>query len=227
MQTEFEPFEPEFKTDINQFYNERITDNGVGEDVEDFIRSKMLEKLEIAKHEERLIEDINEDIAQVDLLLKRLKVGKIEQMIQQLIKLKYDLSRVKEVIDSCKEIINGTTIPNKSQLFLIMDNLYYKLSKKCETLEQKTKSKLQVVDKQKLFNMLDMIQNPQPKPSKKKKVKNSDEDFDNLEELNQTLNQPQKTDITSNLYDDDDNDSEIDISEDGGSDNSDDEIIID
>ena len=224
MQTDFAPFEPEFKTDINEFYNEKITDNGVGEDVEEFIRSKMLEKLEIAKHEERLIEDINNDIAQIDLLLKRLKIGKIEQMIQQLIKLKYDLSRVKEVMESCKDTINATTIPNKPQLFLIMDNLYYKLSKKCETLEQKTKSKLQIVDKQKLFNMLDMIQNPQTKPSKKKKSKTIDEDFDeDLEELNQ----PQKTDITSNLYDDDDKDSEIDISEDGGSDNSDDEIIID
>lgn len=224
MQTDFAPFEPEFKTDINEFYNEKITDNGVGEDVEEFIRSKMLEKLEIAKHEERLIEDINNDIAQIDLLLKRLKIGKIEQMIQQLIKLKYDLSRVKEVMESCKDTINATTIPNKPQLFLIMDNLYYRLSKKCETLEQKTKSKLQIVDKQKLFTMLDMIQNPQTKPSKKKKSKTIDEDFDeDLEELNQ----PQKTDITSNLYDDDDKDSEIDISEDGGSDNSDDEIIID
>ncbi len=224
MQTDFAPFEPEFKTDINEFYNEKITDNGVGEDVEEFIRSKMLEKLEIAKHEERLIEDINNDIAQIDLLLKRLKIGKIEQMIQQLIKLKYDLSRVKEVMELCKDTINATTIPNKPQLFLIMDNLYYRLSKKCETLEQKTKSKLQIVDKQKLFTMLDMIQNPQPKPSKKKKRKTIDEDFDeDLEELNQ----PQKTDITSNLYDDDDKDSEIDISEDGGSDNSDDEIIID
>lgn len=225
-ETKFSAYEPEFKTDINQFYNERITDNGVGEDVENFIRSKMLEKLEIAKKEERLIEDINNDIAQVDLLLKRLKVSKIEQMLQQLVKLKYDLSRVKEVVESCKETINGTTIPNKAQIFLTMDNLYYKLSKKCEVLEQKSKSKLQLVDKQKLFNMLDLIQNPQPKLSKKNKNKTSslDNDMDNeLDEVKTT----QKQDITSNLYDNDDLESEIDISEDGGSDNSDDEIIID
>lgn len=223
-QAEFESYEPEFKTDINEFYNEKITDNGVGEEVESFIRSKMLEKLEIAKHEDRLIEDINNDIMQIDLLLKRLKVGKIEEMIQQLIKLKYDLSRVKEVVDLCKETVNGTTIPNKAQIFLIMDNLYYGLSKKCETLEQKTKAKLQVVDKQKLFSMLDMIQNPHPKPSKKSKRVKQVTDNSFKDEFDEDGEKP---DITSNLYDEDDKESEIDISEDGGSDNSDDEIIID
>ena len=225
-ETEVEEFEPQFKTDINQFYNEKITENGVGEEVEEFIRSKMFEKLEIAKQEDRLIEDINSDIANLDLLLKRLKVGKIEQMLQQLIKFKYDLSCVKEVVDLCKDTINETTISNKAQIFLIMDNLYYKLSKKCETLEQNIKSKLQVVDKQKLFNMLDMIQNPQPKPTKKGKKKSqpTDEIDDMLDETEIKIKKP---DITSNLYDEDDKDSEIDISEDGGSDNSDDEIIID
>ena len=224
MQTDYDAYEYEFKTDINTFYNEKITENSVGEDVEQFIRSQMLKKLDISKKEGVLVEDINSDIAQIDLLLKRLKVSKIEQMLQQLIKLKYDLSRVEEVVELCKETINETTIPNKAQIFLMMDNLYYKLSKNCEILQLKTKSKLQRVDKQKLFAMLDMIQNPQPKPSKKKKRKTIDEDFD--EDL-EDLNQPQKTNITSNLYDDDDKDSEIDISEDGGSDNSDDEIIID
>ena len=190
----------------------------------------MLAKLDITNNEERLIEDIDSDIAQINLLLKRLKVGKIEQMLQQLIELKYDLSRVEEVVEFCKETINRTTIPNKAQIFLMMDNLYYNLSKKCEILQLKIKSKLQRVDKQRLFNMLGMIQNPQPKQSKKNKKKfhELDENFDDdLGELKKAENQPQKTDITSNLYDDDDVESEIHISEDGGSDNSDDEIIID
>ena len=222
---DFEDYEPEFKTDINEFYNEKIIDDGVGKEVEEFIRAKMLEKLEIAKHEDRLVEDIDNDIAQIDLLLKKLKVSKIEQMLQQLIKLKCDLSRVKEVVESCKDTINGTTIPNKAQIFLIMDNLYYRLSKKCETLEQKTKMKLQVVDKQKMFSMLDLIQNPQPKPSRRGKKNDSlDDEIDQDMDLNIKL---PKNDITSNLYDEDDQQGEIHISEDSGSDNSDDEIIID
>lgn len=230
IQTDFEPYKPEFKTDINEFYNETITSNAVGEEVEEFIRSKMHEKLEIQKSDDRLVEDINKDISQIDLLLKRLKVGKIEQMLQELVKYKYDLSRVAEVVELCKDTINSTTIPNKAQIFLLMDNLYYKLSKKCEILQLQAKSKIQKINKQKLFNTLDMLQNPQTKASKKNKSKieyyDSELDAD-LKQLESIKNKHKANSITSNLYDDDDEDSEIDISEDGGSDNSDDEIIID
>ena len=49
MQTDYDAYEYEFKTDINKFYNEKITENSVGEDVEQFIRSQMLKKLEMDK----------------------------------------------------------------------------------------------------------------------------------------------------------------------------------
>ena len=61
--------------------------------------------------------------------------------LQQLVNLQLDIANIKEVIDDCKDKINATTIPNKNQIFLVMDNLYYKLSQKCEKLTQKIKLK--------------------------------------------------------------------------------------
>lgn len=222
-----------FKAKPQDFYNDNIADNGIGEDVEKFIRSKMLEKIEISKHEELLQEDLDNKIAQIDMLLKRLKVNKIEKMMQELIVLKTNLAQAKEVIDNCKEVINSSTIINKSHIFLVMDNLFYKLSQKCETLQQKIKFKLQLVDKVKMFNMLETLQEQQgyesrvntlPRPN----VNNSLNSH--KMQNNATLNRneaTEKTHIASNLYDDDEEASEIHITEDDGESQAEDEIVID
>ena len=229
-ESNFSDFEPKFVVKREDFYNDNITDNGIGEDVEKFIRSKMVEKLEISNKDEILVEEQNAQIAQIDNLLKQLKISKLEKTLQNLITLKFNLAQVKEVVDNCKETINSSTIPNKDQMFLVMDNMYYKLSKQCEKLEQNIKLKLQLVDKQKLFDMLEAIQN-HPKTSKPKHKKHTDL-IDEIEEV-QTLPRKQSEPIThkstkksilDNLYDDDEP-SEIHISEDDGGD-AEDEIII-
>ncbi len=223
---EFEPYEVTFKVKEEDFYKDQITDNGVGEDIEAFIRAKMQEKLDISRQTDRLVEDNNADIAKIDALLKRLKLHKIEQMMQALIKLKTDVAKAKEVIDNCKEVINQSTISNKASIFFVMDNRYYALSKKCETLQQKIKVKLQVVDKQKVFDMLEHIQisvgsdteeTTILKSGKIKTSKSSNNDDDSNV----------KPDIASNLYDEDDEDGEIHITEDDGTIDAEEEIVID
>jgi len=225
----FEPFEPKFSAKIEDFYNDHITDNGIGEEVENFIRAKMMQKLQLSKKQEvMLMEEIQAKTDEIDALLKRLKVNKIEQMMQNLVKLKTNLAQVKEVVDRCKDIINGSTITNKAGIFLIMDNLYYKLSKKCENLQEKIKLKLQLVDKEKLFGVVEDIENPTSSTVLKRKngsrsilttksARSYSVKDGNIEE---------KSNIASNLYDDDDP-SEIDITEDDGTDDAEDEIVID
>ena len=228
---DFEPFEPQFKVKRADFYIDSITDSGVGEDVEKFIRSKMIEKLNIFNQEEILIEERQEQIAKIDKLLKRLKVNKIEYMMQNLIDLKTNQAQVKEVIDNCKDIINASTMTNKATIFLIMDNLYYKLSKKCENLQQKIKLKLQLVDKQKMFATLDVIENPRVTTSKKKNKSRIDLADETVAKFarkskNNSKSNNQKNGIASNLYDDED-DGEISITEDDTSDDDhEDEFVI-
>ena len=224
---DFEPINITFIAKPEDFYNDNITDNGIGEEVEQFIRSKMIEKLEIAKQDEILIEEQNQKIMQIDNLLKRLKINKIESLMQQLIVLKTNLAHVKEVIDVCKNTINSTTLPNKAQMFLVMDNLYYKLQNKCENLQQKTKFRLQMVDKQKMFNMLELIQNPPIKTSKSKKKANTIEESENFDipERKEGIHTYKSHSITSNLYDDEP--ASIDISEDDGTVAPEDEFVID
>lgn len=223
--------EPEFKAKPEDFYQDSITDNGIGEEVEKFVRGKMLEKLNISKQDENLPEDNDAEIVKIDNLLKRLKLGKIEHMLQNWIRLKTNIAQAKEVVDKCKDIINSSTITNKHGIFLIMDNLYYKLTKKCDKLEEQIKLKLQLVDKQKMFSMLEQIENPEPNIPKRKKRSND------LAEETETLSAPErktktkdedinKKDITSDLYDDDDG-HEIHITEDDGTDDAEDEIVID
>ncbi len=224
--TNFKPKEIKFKVRREDFYDDNITDSGVGEEVESFIRSNMLKKLEISKQDHISPEEIAERDEQIDKLLKRLKVGKIEKLMQQLIDLKTNLAQVKEVLDKCKDTINLTTFSNKSQIFLEMDNLYYNLSKKCDTLQQKIKLKLQLVDKQKLFSTLELLQNPDNKKSNKTKALN-DENAKILKRP--TTSKPNKKEnnnhITSNLYDEDD-DGEIHITEDDNNDDAEEEIVI-
>lgn len=218
----FKGYEVEFIAKPEDFYNEKITDNGVGEEVEEFIRSKIIEKAQILKHEEELLEDLQGKVAKVDMLLKRLKVLKIENMIQQLIVLKTNLAHVKEVMDKCKDTLNLSTIPNKAQIFLVMDNLYYKLSQKCEKLEQKTKLKLQLVDKQKLFTNLEILEQ-----SNQEEIKPFRREDFNAQLEEDKIQTTSKSSITSNLYDDDDEDGEIHISEDDEDSQAEDEIVID
>ncbi len=156
---DFEPEEIKFTVKKEDFYNEQITDKGgVGEEVEQFIRSKIDEKLDIMGEEEILIEDRKARVAEIDLLLKRLKLHKIEAMTHKLVELKTNQAQAKEVVDKCKEIINSSMITNKSGIFLLMDNLYYKLSKKCDKLQETLKSKIQLIDKQKMYAMLEQFQ---------------------------------------------------------------------
>jgi len=214
-QNNFEEYEHVFNAREEDFYKDNITDNGVGEDVEAFIREKMFEKLNLYNND-RLVEDNQLEANKIDNLLKRLKLLKIERMMQSLAELKLNLARAKEVIDRCKDIINQSTITGKSSIFLIMDNLYYKLSKKCETLQQKIKLKLQLVDKQKTFDMIGELQN-----SQSKKLSNEGPDFapsTNKTKENRTL---------PNLYDDEDGDGEIHITEDDDSVEAEEEIVID
>lgn len=201
----FEPFECAFKAKEEDFYDDNVTDSGVGEDVEEFVRTKMWEKHNILKQEEVLLEDRQVEIDKINALLKKLKVYKIEQMLQNLINLKTNQAKAKEVIDKCKETINSSTIPNKGRIFLLMDNLYYALSKKCETLQAKVKLKLQLVDKQKMFAMLEQLQEEEtlPKPNKNKK---------NVDDVKELYEQEE--------------DGEIHITEDDGMDEAEEEVVI-
>lgn len=234
----FEPFEYNFTAKEEDFYTDKVTDNGVGEEVEEFIRSKMLEKLNITKQQEVLIEDQKRQMIPIDNLLKKLKLTKIEKMMYALIELKTNQAHVKEVVDSCKDTINSSTIDNKAQIFLVMDSLYYKLSKECEDLQAKIKQKLQLVDKQKMFATIEMLNNPKPSKNKKNQYEdlnyvgdtnipkratedNLTDDFSDDEEIKTTMSKPG---ITENLYDDDDG--EIHISEDDDGD-AEEEFVID
>ena len=228
--TDFEPYTPNFITQKEDLYKDKITDNGVGEDVEQFIRSKMIDKFEIRKREEILVEEQNEQIDKINSLLKRLKVNKIEVMMQQLVDLKTDIAKIKEVMDACKDTINSTTLENKAQIFLLMDNLLYKLQNKSETLQQKIKLKLQLVDKEKLFNMLELIQNPpvkQTKTRKKLKQDAQESDKENLDipKRKEAIQTYKSRSIASNLYDDEEPE-HIDISEDDGTIAPEDEFVI-
>ena len=95
-----------------------------------------------------------------------------------------------------------------------------------ETLQQKIKVKLQGVDKQKVFDILDHIQmvdnsdNDDVTPLKSAKIKTSK----SQKSIDDNLVKP---DIASNLYDEDDEDDEIDITEDDGSTDAEEEIVID
>ncbi len=202
---EFESYEVEFDTKVEYFYAYNITDSGIGEDVERFIRSKMLQKLEILAHDEELMEDRQAQVKEIDLLLKRLKVNKIEQMMQKLLVLQTNQAQAKEVLDKCKDIINSSTITGKSSIFLVMDNLYYRLCKKCDALMQKIKLKLQMVDKEKMFALLETIESEQTNTTSEKASSFKG--------------------IASDLYDDDEPD-EIHISEDDDVE-AEDEVVID
>lgn len=208
-EVEFERFECEFKAKAEDFYDENVTDSGVGEEVEEFIRAKMWEKHNILKQEEVLLEDRQVEIDKINTLLKKLKVYKIEQMLQNLINLKTNQAQAKEVIDKCKDTINSSTIPNKGRIFLLMDNLYYGLSKKCETLQAKVKLKLQLVDKQKMFGMLEQLQEEETLAKPSKKQKQAKKSVDDVKEL----------------YDQED-DGEIHITEDDGMDDPEEEVVI-
>ena len=149
-------------------------------------------------------------------------------MMQQLVELKTNIAQIKEVIDSCKDTINSTTLSSKAQIFLLMDNLFYKTQNKCDTLQQKIKQKLQLIDKQKLFNMLELIQNPPLKPSKSKKKIDETIETDNLDIPKQKdgIHTYKSHSIASNLYDDEEPE-HIDITEDDGTIEPEDEFVID
>ncbi len=220
----FEPYKPIFIIK-EEIYASQVTDNGVGEDVEAFIRGKMIEKLNILKQEEILPEVLQEKVSQIDSQLKYLKLHKIEQMLQQLVELQINIAKVKQVIDNCKETINSTTYSNKSQIFLLMDDLYYRLSQKAEKLTQKVKLKLQLVDKSKVFSMIETMQDENYERNNKgyilhnPKISNKSKNTDDKPITS-------KPHIASNLYDDDDTD-EIHIIEDDGEVQAEDEIVID
>lgn len=219
---DFEPFEYAFKSKAEDFYEDNITDSGIGEEVEGFIREKMWQKLEISQQQLVLSEEKQNEIDKIDTLLKKLKINKIEQMMQELIRLKTNQAQAKEVIDKCKDTINSSTIPNKAEIFLLMDNMYYKLSKKCEALQAKIKLKLQLVDKQRLFDTLAQLQEAEDKnPSKKhkKQVKQSSNE-------KKSSSQTDKKSISDGLYEEDDED-EIHITEDDGTDEPEEEVVID
>lgn len=150
---DFEEYTPDFENNLEDFYHTQITSDGIGEDVEDFIRSKMLQKLAISKQEETLVEDRLSQIAVVDALLKRLGVAKIEKLMQKLIKMNCNKAQAKEGIEKCKKLLEKSTIENKENIFLAMDSILYKLDDKCKKLAEKVKLKLQLVDKEHLFEL--------------------------------------------------------------------------
>ncbi len=177
----FEPYMPEFKAKIQDFYQDKITVNGIGEEVEKFIRDKMIEKSKINSKDEVLKEEKEKSINEIDLLLKQVKLAKIEKLMQKLAVLKCNQAHVKEVIDNCKDSINKSTLTNKENVFLVMDALYYKLSKKCEKLQQKIKLKLELVDKQKLFDILQNLgKEEQNQINKEDKAKSNNLDYQGL-----------------------------------------------
>ena len=154
----FEPINVRFVAKKEDFYKDRVIDSGVGEEVEEFIWSKMMEKVEILKQGNKFLDDADQKIAEIDYLLKRLKLNKIEKMLQEIIVLKTNIAQAKEVVDSCMDLINTSVIPHKDKIFLAIDNMFYKLSKKCETLQQKAKQKLQLIDKEKIFEMVEVVE---------------------------------------------------------------------
>ena len=201
----FEHNDVNFTAKVEDFYSYSITDNRIGEDVENFIRSKMIEKVEVLNNDETLMEDRLTQVKEIDLLLKRLKVNKIEKMMQKLLILQTNQAQAKEVVDKCKAIIDSSTIAGKSSIFLVMDNLYYRLCQKCDALIQKIKLKLQMVDKEKMFALLTTIESEQATATSEKSSSLKG--------------------IASDLYDDDEPD-EIHISEDEDVD-AEDEVVID
>ena len=101
--------------------------------------------------------------------------------MQKLAVLKCNQAHVKEVIDNCKDSINKSTLTNKENIFLVMDALYYKLCKKCEKLQQKIKLKLELVDKQKLFDILQNLgKEEQNQINKEDKAKSNNLDYQGL-----------------------------------------------
>lgn len=154
----FEEYTPKFEAKLVDFYKEMLTSNGVGEDVEKYIREKMLNKLSISEDQTLLMEDKQDKISQIDVWLKRIKLYKLQQMMIEFANLKYNQAQVKEVIDDCKEKIKNSTIEGKDKIFLVMDASYYALSNKCDKLANKVKLKLQLVDKIKLFDLIARLQ---------------------------------------------------------------------
>lgn len=156
-QLNFEEYYPKFDNNLEDFYHIQITSDGVGEDVEDFIRGKMLQKLAISKQEELAVEDRLAQVASVDNLLKKLGLTKVEKLMQKLIKLRCMEAQAKEGIDSCKGLLNSSNIENKKNIFLTMDAILYKLSNQCKKLTEKVKLKLQLIDKEKLFEQIKQV----------------------------------------------------------------------
>ncbi len=241
----FEEYEPKFNVQVIDFYKELLTSNGVGEEVETYIRDKMLEKLAIIERDDLLPEDKQDNLSKIDTWLKRIGLFKLQQMMTSLARLKYNQAQVKEVIDDCKEKIKNSTIANKDKIFLVMDASYYNLSNKCDKLASKVKIKLQLVDKTKLFDLISRLQDIDNgvyvKGKKKKLVKEDllEEDID--EQLDTTLNsevnnlednivnkesiKDTKLGIADNLYDDEE---ELHITEEESEDvPHEDEFVID
>ncbi len=221
---EIDEVEPTFKAKPEDFYAESIIENGIGAEVEEFIRDKMEDKFEILNQEDQLPEVTAIKIDAINKSLKKLKLLKIEQMMQKWVEYKTNIAHVKEVVDNCKELINSSTLANKKNIFLIMDNLYYKLTTKCDQLQGQIKLKLQLVDKQKVFAMIESM-------DEMDKNSASDDEFETLSIPQRKGNINNKAyaskGIASNLYDDEDEQHEIHISEDDTDSEAEEEIVID
>ena len=206
---EFEEYEPQFNVQVIDFYKEFLTNNGVGEEVETYIRDKMLEKLSIIEQSDLLPEDKQDRLASIDTWLKRIGLLKLQQMMTSLAKLKHNQAQVKEVIDECKDKIKNSTISNKDKIFLTMDAIYYELSNKCDKLANKVKIKLQSIDKTKLFDLIARLQDIDKGVYVKRKKKKVDEtlvlddaineDIDNYskQERDVNLNESQSEDLNN------------------------------
>lgn len=175
---DFEEYIPDFENNLEDFYHTQITSDGIGEDVEDFIRNKMLQKLAISKQDDTLIEDRLSQIAMVDALLKRLGIAKIEKLMQKLIKMNCNRAQAKEGIERCKKLLDKSTIENKENIFLAMDSILYKLEDKCKKLAETVKLKLQLVDKERLFDLARSI----AEEDENKKIKKASQVEDKHEE---------------------------------------------
>lgn len=248
----FKEVEIELPHNAIDFYKDKVIESGVGEDIESYIRNKMLDKLEIDNKDDVL--DTQKEKATIDAELKRVGLYKIEQLMENLAVIKCEQANAKEILGKCKEMLNKSTLANKEQIFLTMDKLYYKLTNKCEKLEGKIKNKLQAIDKQKVFNLIDKVKdevNNSKKQHKNNKIELENLEKNNLQEnlnddsldVNQQSNannktiQASKDNLTHDnkasrayndgLYDDDDDDGEIDIVEDDTSeDMPENEIVI-
>lgn len=201
----FEEYEPEFNVKVVDFYKEYLTSNGVGEEVETYIRDKMLEKLSIIEQDDILPEDKQDKLAGIDNWLKRIGLFKLQQMMTNLAKLKYNQAKVKEVIDECKDKIKISTIANKDKIFLTMDAEYYDLSNKCDKLASKVKIKLQSIDKTKLFDLIAKLQdmdNGVYVKGKKKAIKQALLDESLNDEIDNYPNFEEDIDLTKNNQDD-------------------------